>query len=171
LTAGDSPTWAISLAYLFHMLSTVIWIGGLFSLVFLVLPAAQKALEMQAYLDLLLSLQRRLEPLGWFCLIVLLSTGMFQMAASPQYQGFLAVRGLWGTAILVKHIFFLLMIGVSAYLTWGVLPALRRALLRLSKDPNAGHGKKLVQKNLWMLRLNVALSALVLVMTALARVA
>lgn len=171
LAAGETPTWALSLAYLLHMLSTVIWIGGLFSLVLLVLPAAQKALEMQAYLDLLENLQRRLEPLGWFCLVVLLSTGMFQMAASPKYQGFLAVRGLWGTAILVKHIFFLLMIGVSAYLTWGVLPALRRALLRLSRDKSAGQEKKLEQQNLWLLRLNVGLSVLVLVMTALARAA
>jgi uncharacterized membrane protein len=171
LAAGEFPAWALSLAYLLHMLCTVIWIGGLFSLVLFVLPASQKALEPQARIDFLENLQRRLDPLGWFCLAVLLSTGMFQMAASPKYQGFLAIRGIWGTAILIKHIFFLLMIAVSAYLTWGVLPALRRALLRLSQGKGAGQEKKLEQQNMWMLRLNVILSVLVLVMTALARAA
>ena len=51
-----TPTWMLSIAYWFHMLATVIWIGGLAALKLLALPAARKTLGAPAYAELL---QRR----------------------------------------------------------------------------------------------------------------
>ena len=111
------------------MLATVVWIGGLAALTLLVLPAARKTLDAGAYANLLKAIQRRLDPLGWICLLILAVTGMFQMSASPNYQGFLEIGSRWAAAILIKHLVFFAMILVSGYLTWGLLPRLQRLAL------------------------------------------
>ena len=162
-------TWALSLAYWLHMLATVAWIGGLVTLSVLVLPAARQSLDDKAYASLLGRLRRRLDPLSWGCLIVLAATGMFQMSASPNYQGFLAIDNPWAVAILVKHLVFLAMIGVSAFLTWGVIPRLQRAALLASRGQEAPEAGRWQQQEKMLLRLNLVLGVLVLALTALAR--
>ena len=164
----SSAELGLAIAYWLHMLATVFWIGGLAALVLLVLPAAQRSLDNEAFAKLLAGIQRRLEPLGWFCLALLAATGMFQMSESPHYQGFLAIQTTWAAAILVKHILFAVMVLLSAYLTWGLLPALRRSTLRLAQGvPGA---ERLQRRNLLLLRLNLALALVILALTALARV-
>ena len=106
------------------MLATVVWIGSLAALSILVLPATRKALDAHAYAALIETIQRRLDPLGWLCLVLLVATGLVQMSANPNYRGFLAITNRWAVAILIKHIVFAGMTAVSAYLTWGLLPAL-----------------------------------------------
>jgi len=164
-----TPTWALTIAFWLHMLATVVWIGGLAALSIFVLPAARKALDASAYASLLESIQRRLDPLGWLCLLVLLATGLVQMSASPNYHGFLAITNQWAIAILAKHIVFGGMTLVSAYLTWGLMPALRRnALLQARGKPVVG-AERLHSRELLLLRLNLILGILVLALTALAR--
>src|SRR3989304_4125630 len=119
---GTPPVWALSLAYWLHMLATILWIGGLSAVVLLVLPAARQGLEVGQYARLLDKIQRRLDPLGWLSLAVLLGTGLFQMSANPHYTGLLTISNRWAVAILIKHLVFLVMIAVSAYLTWGLFP-------------------------------------------------
>lgn len=166
----DTPAWALTLAYWLHMLSTVIWIGSLAALVLLILPAMTRSLNAQSQAKLLERLQRRLDPLGWFCLIVLAGTGMFQMSGNPNYRGFLAIDDPWALAILVKHGVFLLMVAVSAYFTWGVLPQMRRQALRLSQGLEAPDLGRWQRQNALLLRLNFSLAIIVLALTALARV-
>jgi uncharacterized membrane protein len=161
--------WALSLAYWLHMLATVAWIGGLVSLSLLVLPAAHRSLDNQAYASLIDQLRRRLDPLGWACLIVLAATGMFQMSANPNYQGFLAVDNRWAIAILIKHLVFLAMIGVSAFMTWGLMPRLQRAVLLAARGQEAPDGQRWQQQEKLLLWLNLILGVLVLGLTALAR--
>lgn len=163
-------TWALSLTYWLHMLATVVWIGGLAAMVLLVLPAARRSLDASAYANLLAGMQRRLDPLGWVCLLLLAGTGLFQMSASPNYQGFLAIDNRWAVAILVKHLVFFAMIGVSAFITWGLLPRLQRAALRQAHGLEATEAEKLQRQQTAMLWLNLALGALVLALTAVARV-
>ena len=170
----ETSTWGLSLVYWLHMLATVVWIGGLAALGLLVLPAARRTLDEGAYPAFLAALQRRLDPLGWFSLAVLAGTGMIQMGANPNYQGFLAIQGRWATAILLKHLVFLGMVGVSAYLTWGLLPHLRRmALLQAGlADQAEGASARLMylqRQETLLLRLNLILGVIVLALTALAR--
>ena len=138
-----TPAWALSLIYWLHMLATVVWIGGLSTLAILVLPAASQALDARSYAGLLGKIRRRLDSMSWLSLLVLVGTGLFQMSANPNYQGFLSVSNRWALAILLKHILFLAMTGLSAYLTWGVLPDLQRLALRLSAGQDAPESQRL----------------------------
>jgi uncharacterized membrane protein len=168
-----TPALFLAVAYWLHMLATVTWLGGLAALATWVLPAARKTLSAEAYAALLSRLQGRLQWLAWLCLAVLGATGMFQMSASPHYQGFLAIRDSWGVAMLTKHIAVLLMLVASAYNTWGVLPALRRlALLHAVNRPvDAATAGRLARRERTLLQINLVLSVLVLAFTAWARAA
>jgi uncharacterized membrane protein len=191
---SSPPLLALSITYWLHMLATVAWLGGLAALSILVLPSAQVSLESDAYSRLLEAIQRRLDPLGWLCLAILVGTGLFQMSASPNYQGFLAINNRWAVAILTKHLVFFAMTGLSAYLTWGVLPALRRAALRQARQEQASHTQarqtqarqmaddiqmhanaanaelqRLKSREALLLRLNLFLGVIILALTAIAR--
>lgn len=166
---SPTPYWVLSLAYWLHMLATVAWVGGLTALIYLFLPAAQKQLDREAFARLLLHIQRRLDPLAWLSLSILVGTGLIQMSASPNYQGFLRFSNLWSVAILGKHLAFLLMVTISAYISWWVLPAMQRLALMKAKDSE--EVTRLQRRERTLLRLNLILGAIILGLTALARAA
>lgn len=165
-----SPSlWALSLVYWLHMLATIVWIGSLAGLTILFLPAARQSLDSKKFAEMLAGIQRRLDPLGWISLLVLVGTGMFQMSANPNYEGFLAVNNSWAVAILLKHIVFAIMIGISAYLTWGLLPKLGRTVLRQAQGKDSPDEQGLLKQDTFLLGLNLILGVVVLALTALAR--
>jgi uncharacterized membrane protein len=165
------PQWGLALAYWLHMLATIAWIGGLAAIVLLVLPAARKNLTQEDFAGFLEGMQKRLDPLGWMSLAVLTGTGLFQMSASANYQGFLTVENTWARAILIKHLAFLGMIVISASLTWGVLPELRRLALKRSRGLPTPEAGRLARRELLLLRVNFVLGVIILGLTAIARAA
>lgn len=166
----ESPsTWTLAVIYWLHMLATVTWIGSLAAINLLVLPASHRTLKLADQLSFISALQKRLEPLAWFCMGLLLVTGLFQLSTSPHYDGFLSLSTRWSLAILVKHGFAVVMVVVSAIQTWEVLPAIQRTLLKKEKADEAELAA-LQRKELIILRVNLALSAVILGATALARV-
>jgi len=167
----NAQSLALAFVYALHFLATVVWIGGLATLVWLVIPAAQNRLEPAAFADLLTHIQRRLDPLGWLCLSVLAATGMFQLSANPHYTGFLSISSSWAVAILLKHGVVALMAATSGYMTWGLLPALRRSALRQASGVSSPELTLLQRRNIRLLRANLALAVVVLLLTAVARAA
>jgi uncharacterized membrane protein len=151
------------------MLATVIWIGGLAILTVFVIPVAQHALDKEAYFTMLVKIQRRLNPLAWFSVVILLASGMLQMSANPNYQGFLSIDSLWAGAILVKHGLFGLMVFISGYITWGIIPALQRVVFKQTLGKETPELESLPDREVFLLRLNLILGILVLALTALAR--
>jgi uncharacterized membrane protein len=164
------PTWAIALVFWLHLLATVAWLGGLAAIAILVLPAAKRVLKPADQLAFIEGIQRRLEPLAWFSLAILIVTGLFQLSVNPHYNGFLSTSGQWSLAILTKHTLVILMIVVSAIQTWEVLPAIRRGLMRIEKGGvDEAEVKRLQKRETLLLHLNIALSILILAATAFAR--
>ncbi|NWF64574.1 MAG: CopD family protein [Chloroflexi bacterium] len=162
-------TTVLAIIYWVHMLATVVWIGSLAAINLLFLPAATQTLKLADQLSLVTALQKRLEPLAWFCMGVLVVTGLFQMSASEHYDGFVSVSSQWSLSILIKHGFALLMVVVSAIQTWETLPAIQRILLKKDKVDEA-ELSKLQKSETLLLRVNLLLSALILGATAFARV-
>ena len=165
----NTPEWGLIFAYWLHMLATVLWVGGLAALALVVLPAARRALDSAGYAALLEALQRRLDPLAWLSLAVLVATGMFQMSANPNYSGLLAIDNRWAVAILVKHLVIGGMVAASAYQTWGLLPGLRRIALRQARGLETPEAEALRKREVTLLNINLALAVIVLALTAVAR--
>ncbi|RPI87462.1 MAG: hypothetical protein EHM41_04905 [Chloroflexi bacterium] len=165
-----TPEWAQALAYWIHMVATVVWIGSLAALALLVLPSIDKALNHESKAVLLEQIQHRLDPLAWFSLAVLVGTGLIQMSANPNYEGFLNIGNRWSVAILVKHLVIGGMVIVSAVITWGILPSLRRSALRIARGMESPELDSLRRRNKMMIRINLVLAVVVLGLTAVARI-
>jgi uncharacterized membrane protein len=165
----ETPFAALSIAYWLHMTATVLWIGGLVLLSFLVMPSAQKTLDINTYLVFITDLRRRLDPLGWLSIAILLASGMIQMSTSEHYQGFLSINSLWAGAILVKHLLFGLMVLISGYVTWGILPNFQRLALLRAKGKDTANLESLQQRSVRLMRINLGLGVVVLLLTAIAR--
>lgn len=162
------PSWAIALTYWLHMLATVAWIGSLAAIAILILPAANRTLSPVDQLSFIEAIQKRLEPVAWFSLSVLVVTGLFQMSVNPHYNGFLDVSGQWSLAILTKTALVAILIAVSAMHTWDVLPSIRRLLMRKDKA-NPEQLARLQRREKLLLGISLFLAVLILLATAIAR--
>jgi uncharacterized membrane protein len=163
------PHWALTLVYFLHLCATVVWLGSLVGLSLLVIPAASRTLEVKDQVSLLDNIQSRLDSLSWFCLFLLIATGMFQLSASPNYHGLLGVENNWEKAILIKHGLVITLAVASAIMSWGVMPAIRRAKIKYQRTGDEQELAPLRKKEKFLLRLNLVLAALVLLATAAAR--
>lgn len=162
------PPWALASLFWLHLLATVTWIGSLVSISVLVLPISKRALRPVDELALLDGIQKRLEPIAWFSVSLLVVTGLFQMSVNPHYNGFLSTSGQWSLAILSKHILVATLVAVSAVHTWDVLPAMRRALMRKEKA-NEEEVLRLQRRERALLRASLILAGLILLATAVMR--
>ena len=128
------PLLAISL--FFHILSTVVWIGGLITITLLVIPELDRALADQPRAhQTARRLRRRFAPISGLALATLMVTGLFQMTADPHYDGLLRFSNAWSRALLLKHVLLVLMALTGLILQFSVTPALERSsrLLEHSK--------------------------------------
>ena len=164
------PAWALAVTFWLHLLATVAWIGSIIATSILFLPAASKTLKPIDHLALIDAMQKRLEPIAWFCMTLLLLTGMFQMSVNPNYDGFVSVSTQWSIAILIKHILGIFMVVASAIQTWEVIPSIRRLLLKKDKAKEE-QIIQLQKRETRLLRINFGLSVLILLATAFARAA
>lgn len=168
---SDMPFWVLSLAYWLHMLATVIWIGGMFVLSVLIMPYVKKNLNPALRLVFLTEVQHKFQPVGWLSLVILVATGMFQMSEHPLYEGFLSIHNTWAAALFVKHILVIVLVVFMAVMTWVTLPALKRLVMaqNMGKTIDASERIKLERTETRINRINIVLSVLVLLFTALAR--
>ena len=163
------PSWALALTYWLHMLATVTWIGSLASISLLILPAMRRSLDPETQLIFIEAMQKRLEPIAWFSMSLLVLTGLFQMSVNEYYDGFLSVSTQWSLAILTKHLLGIVMVVVSAVQTWEVIPAIRRAIVKSKKSQNTDELESLRRREVLLLKMNFGLSILILLATAFAR--
>jgi uncharacterized membrane protein len=158
----------LAISYFFHLLATITWIGGLVTLMVLVLPEARRVLGQNPALYTLLSrVRRRFFPLTNLSLAVLIVTGLIQMSGDPHYDGVLQFTNEWTRVILVKHIAVAGMVVCGVALQWGVAPALERAtLLAEHHKGDPAELERLRRREARLTWINVGLGVLVLGFTA-----
>jgi uncharacterized membrane protein len=158
----------LAISYFFHLIATVIWIGGLVLMVILVWPEVSRSLaENPARYRLLSRLRHRFTPWANFSLVMLIVTGLIQMSGNKNYVGVLQFSNDWAKAILLKHIAVAGMIVCGLILQFTVTPALERASLLAEKgkgDPT--EWAKLRRREVRLTWINVLLGMAVLAFTA-----
>jgi uncharacterized membrane protein len=161
----------LALSLFVHLTATALWVGGLFITMILVWPSLRRSLEESPALYRLLSrLRQRFYPISNLCLAALIVTGLFQMTANENYNGFLNFDNTWSQIMLAKHIVIAIMALAGLLLQYGVAPALERESLLLEK----GKGSKSTtesyaqsrQREVWLTMLNALLGLVVLAMSA-----
>ncbi len=92
-----------------HNVATIIWLGGLFTLCFLVFPLANRIGDPLGRQDFLKQLQQRLTRWVLPAIIILMITGMLMTRASGQVTRLFDFSNRYGTLLSIKHIFYFLM--------------------------------------------------------------
>jgi len=162
----SQPILAISL--FFHILATVVWIGGILILTLLVIPEVNQILADQpALYQVLQRLRKRFAPISNLALVVLIVTGLSQMTADPNYDGLMQFNNPWSQVMLIKHILIVVMALAGLFLQFGVAPSLERTSLLLAR----GKGQvedwhKLRQREQQLTWLMLLLALLILAMSA-----
>ena len=159
--------WLVVVSYWVHLVATVVWLGGMVLMAAVAWPAwRQGTLSANHWLDL----QQRFWPWVNGSLVVLLLSGFWQMTNDSNYGGFLVLDGVWAWAILLKHVAFGGMVGISVYVQFGLYPAVARNRLLAEKRPTlaAAEQERLEKQEIGLLRLNLVCAMVVLFFTAVA---
>ncbi|MFZ0544985.1 MAG: CopD family protein [Candidatus Promineifilaceae bacterium] len=163
----EIPFWALSLSYWLHLLSTVVWLGGLVLMTLIAWPAVRGQILSA---DQWIALRQRFTPWSNISLAVLWITGFLQMTSDSNYEGFLVIHSVWAQAILIKHLAVIAMMGFGLYIQWRVHPSLERLNLLSGKKPELAQAEKesLLRQETRLLRLSLICAAAVLFFTAIA---
>jgi len=145
-----------------HILAAIIWMGGMFFLILVVVPWLRSG-NRQTAGTLLRDTGLRFRTVGWACLGTLLATGTFNLwvrrvrlsdLVAPEWIG-----TPFGRTVVLKLTLFTVVIALSVVHDFVVGPRATRAL---QQDPGGTDALRLRRTASWMGRLN-ALLALALV--------
>lgn len=152
----------LAISYFFHLIATVIWLGGLAMFALLLLPKDAGVPD-----ALLTRLRKRFLPLTNFSLVILIVTGLTQIVGDPNYEGVLQFTNTWSMVILAKHVVIVGMLVAGSILQWSIAPALDRQTLLAGKGKqNDAEVTRLRRGETRLTWINVLLGAIVLGLTA-----
>lgn len=158
------PNTTLAVSLFFHLIATVIWIGGLLITLVMVWPEVRRTLaENPALYRLTDRLRKRFTSLSNLSLAVLIVTGLTQMSLSEHYNGFMDFDNEWSRVILLKHIAIVGMVISGVILQYTVTPALERTSLLLERGKSTDQDwSKLRKREIQFTRLNALLGIAVL---------
>lgn len=159
------------LSTLLHVLSAIVWVGGMLFLALVMVPVARKLQPAERGM-LVGAIGRRFRVIGWVCIALLIVTGVVNASYrgvtwGSIISGQIAVSD-FGWLLAVKVGLVVVMIVLSAVHDFAIGPASTRALERKDADA-AREAAALRRKASWLGRLNAVL-ALVVVALAVALV-
>ena len=145
-------TLPITISLFLHVLSDVIWVGGMFLAYMAVRPAAM-ALEPPQRLTLWKGIFQRFFPWVWACVALLLATGFWMMGLLPKVPVYVMVMAFIG----------ILMSAVFVYIYFVPFGQLRRAVA--AQDWKSGGAalntiRQFVGMNLVLGLINIAVAML-----------
>lgn len=159
--------WILIISYWLHLLTTVVWLGGLVIVSLLSIPTwLQKSFADSHWF----ALQMRLTPYVNGSMVVLWISGFYQMTVDEQYTGFLSINSTWAIAILLKHVAVVFMTAIGLYSQFRILPEVERLELLRKTKPHVAEGElgTVLAAERRLLRINLACAVTVLFFTALA---
>jgi uncharacterized membrane protein len=116
----------LSVVNWFHLVATVVWIGGIILSVTAISSAAKQSLEPPAMGRFMNSFMKRFRIMIYVSIGVLVVTGVFMMFYNKSYAGGMDLGNLWVLLVVVKHVFVLVLIILGIYLLEGVYSKIAR---------------------------------------------
>ena len=95
----------LTLSLFLHMLSVVIWVGGMFLAYMCVRPAAGEVLEPPQRLRLWTGIFLRFFPYVWAAVTLILLSGFYMMAMMGRVPAYVILMAVIGIAMTAKFLF------------------------------------------------------------------
>ena len=109
-----------------HLIAMVIWFGGMFTNILVLVPSLKESFEPAAMGPFMGRFVKRSRRLVYLSIVVLLVTGVVMLLLNKEYLGLLDLGNEWSILMVIKHIFVLAMIGIAVYMFEVVFPTIGR---------------------------------------------
>lgn len=153
----------VSLSHFFHLLATVIWIGGIFMVLWVILPSARNSLEASAIGGLMKEITRKFTPLANLSILVMVVTGVILAVYAEKFAGFFNVSNIWNGILFFKHVIVALMILIHFYRGLVLAPRIGKLSAQSAGSTEISRLQKL---SLNLVKTNMVLGIIVLLFTA-----
>lgn len=148
-----------------HILAVTVWLGGMFFLVLILVPATRRLEERSLALKMVSWTGRRFRWIGWVCLGLLVMTGSFNLA----YRGYgwadlwsgALFNGSFGRILGLKLILVSAVFALSALHDFVVGP---RATQQARREPGSARAQRMRRAASWMGRLNLILTLFIVLL-------
>lgn len=161
--SSTSTLLLLSVLNWLHLVATVTWIGGIVTNMFLIVPTARENLEPPVMSRFMGSFTKRLRPIIYICMAVLVVTGWFMMTINRHYLGAFGFGNLWTVFVLTKHILVVVLIIIGIYILQVLFPKIGQLA---AKGPSP-ELTKLQQAQMRLGMAAIATSLLVLLFTGI----
>ena len=152
----------LAVSYWLHLVSTVVWIGGITFILFIALPSAKQALGSNAG-KLMGEISKKFTPLANYSILFLIVTGIALTGLNKQFPGVGIFENKWTWILALKHIIVLVMVVVHFY----------RGLVittKITKTESAIEKTSLQKLSLNLVKVNFCLGVLVLLLSGITSV-
>ncbi|MFC2003333.1 CopD family protein [Chloroflexota bacterium] len=116
----------LSILNWFHLVATVVWIGGVFINNLALSPSARKSLEPPIMGKFIGTYVKRFGVLAYVSMGVLIITGVIMMVMNPHNGSTAATGNLWTQFTIVKHVFVAILIIIGIYIMQFLSPKMER---------------------------------------------
>ncbi len=163
----------LSLSHFLHLLATVVWIGGIWMILLVILPGARTSLQSAPMTGKLMKeITGRFTPMANISIIVLIITGVIIGYYGKNVTNPFDFYNSWTPIMLVKHLLVALMVVIHFYRGLLLGPKIGKLSARLNESTEASTLSAQVAKmqkfSLNLVKINLALGLMVLFLTGLA---
>ena len=152
----------LTIGYWLHLISTVVWIGGIIFILFVAIPSSKQVMGAEAG-KMMGEISKRFTPLANYSILLLIVSGIILTGLSKQFSGIGALGDKWTLIISLKHIVVLVMIAIHFYRGLLLIP-------RIGRIESSTKKKSLQTISLNLVKVNLFFGILVLLLSAISSV-
>lgn len=145
-----------------HLLSAVVWVGGIFFILFILLPVAKKTLEQPG--KLIGAIGNKFVPLANISILLIIMSGIFMGLSSHSFPGLVSLDSLWSRTMLIKVLTALTMASIHFYRGLVLTPTITKLT---AEGGHSGQIGKLQKLSLNLVRTNLIPGLTVLLLTGM----
>ncbi|MDF1594075.1 MAG: CopD family protein [Desulfobacterales bacterium] len=155
--------WILISGHFFHVIGTVVWIGGILMTLLVILPGSKAAIESSSMVGgLMKEVAKRFTPLANISILLLIATGIIIFYYDKNYKSFIDMNNRRNMLIALKHFIVAIMIIIHFYRGLILIPKIEK----FSPRPNEIQPTRLKKLSLALLKANFVLGGIVLLLTA-----
>ena len=145
--------------YWFHLIATVIWIGGITFILFIAMPSSKQVLGAESGKPMG-DISKRFTPLANYSIILLTVTGIVLTWLNKRFSIVGIFENKWILILILKHILVLGMVAIHFYRSSVLTPKIGRATSSIEKT-------SLQKLSLNLVRVNFGLGLLILLLSGI----
>ena len=118
--------------YWIHLVATVLWIGGIIFIIFIVIPSSGQVLGAESG-KLMGEISKRFTPLANYSIILLFVSGIVLAGLNNQFSGVRILESNWTMALILKLVLFFSMTAIHFYRGLVLAPKMMRTTTQTEK--------------------------------------